>query len=78
MTMADGTGAATTTPLDVINAHANAMKTIATRLLLDNERLRKTEIDLNMRLSDALEEVQTLRRQVETMQAEYQALTVKP
>lgn len=65
------------TPEQVIDEHADAIADVAKRLFAENTRLRRVELDLQHRLSDALEEVQTLRRQNESMLSEFQALRIR-
>ena len=48
-------------PIEVIDAHADALRTIAVKLLADCERRARVEIDLHKRLQDALDEVYALK-----------------
>ena len=57
-------------PLDVIDQHVVALRDIAARLLADNERLRRREIELMREVSMAHDAINAFRAQLDQKRRE--------
>jgi hypothetical protein len=68
------------TPEQIIDGHADAMADIAKKLLADNERLRRQELNLISQVGDALDrvfELETQLREKDQIIAELQEIRTR-
>lgn len=50
----------TLTPVEIIDSHIGVVTDVTRRLIAENERLRRSEHDLDIRLRDALDRIAEL------------------